>query len=121
MSRGGYNPMFIGLFSSPGPAAPLKAVPFGQDSWCKDEFGLTEAQLAVVVALLASEMVGAGLATINELTDFTGVAAQACMAPLVRGRWVEQAGRVDKSREKLWCATRRARQLLFPDGWRSAA
>lgn len=120
MSRG-VNPLFIGLFSRPGPAGRPKATPFGHDSWEKEAFDLTPAQLRVVVALLAAEFTGVGPVTIAQCEEVTGGCCHSVMPYLVRGRWAEQAGRVDRSREKLWRATRTALRRLFPNGWQVAA
>lgn len=98
----------------------MKAVPFGNESWTQEAFGLTEGQLAVVVALVAAsvsddEPLPWSAAKLAEKVRFFDCHKH--LSSLERRCWVECCGKVPGTTAKLWRPTARAIRRLKLDKW----
>lgn len=100
---------------TPGLPARLRVVPFGHDSWEREAFGLSTAQLAAVVCLCAATICGRPDCTVRELLEKTGYRAQGFLRELQRKCWVEFAGK--RGHTQYWRATPRAVERLGLKRW----
>jgi hypothetical protein len=100
----------------PGLPQPVVRVPFGNDDSWRETFGLSEAQVRTLAALIAAEAVGMVGATARQAAAVIGMSTVS-MAALERGGWVEQVARVERSTEKVWRARPRAQRELGLLSW----
>jgi hypothetical protein len=100
----------------PGLPAPMQRVPFGQDCPYRAEFGITQASVHMVVALIAAEVTQCGPATFNELGFIDFCSHNGSGAQLERSGWIKCVGRNEK-KAKLWEATPKAKRELGLEGW----
>ena len=92
-------------------------VPFGGSSWAQDTYGITEKQLAIMVALCSAALSGEPRKTIPQLEEKLGRPVQGSMAELRRKGWAEQVATVERSTAKVWQATPRAFVRLELKDW----
>lgn len=108
------------LFSGMHPGAPPKTkyTPFGQDCSYKDEFGLVESLVHVVVCVLAAEAVGLGPVTQQQMAEVSDYSVHGVHL-LERQGWVECVGKIPGTRSKLWSGTKKAWRVLGLAGWKA--
>jgi hypothetical protein len=99
-----------------GLPTPMTRVPFGQDCPYRAEFGITQAFVHMVVALIAAEVTQCGPATFNELGFIDFCSHNGSGAQLERSGWIKCVGRNEK-KAKLWEATPKAKRELGLEGW----
>jgi chromosome segregation and condensation protein ScpB len=101
----------------PGLPNPVTRVPFGQESRSKEEVGLLEAELQVVVAVVAADFTQVGPVSREDIDRIVACEATNYMARLERSGWVEVVGVLPRSTSKLYRATSKARRVLGLEGW----
>lgn len=107
--------LFTGM--SPGLPPKTKYTPFGQDCSYKDEFGIVESQVNVVVTVLAAEAVGLGPVTQQQMDAVCAYSAHGVYM-LERLGWIECSGKIPGTRSKLWRGTKKAWRVLGLAGWK---
>ena len=106
-----YHGEFFGL------PAKVKHVPFAKESPCKDATGLTAAELAVVVAVIAAEFCQIGPVSLKEIDTIVECSAHSKLRGLVAMGWLEKAGQVKGRTSKLYAPTTKAKRELGLQGW----
>jgi hypothetical protein len=86
-------------------------------SRCKAELDITEAERAIVTALISAAVVGLGPRSARQLSASIAHLAPRGLKDLQRRLWVEPAGKVEKTREQLWRPTTHAFRRLGLQGW----
>ena len=99
-----------------GLPAPVKSTPFGHETRCRDEFGITEVQLAVVVAVIAAEFVGMPPVSARDISGVVGSHASSHMWTLEKLGWAEAQKKPGTS-GKLYRATIKAKRMLGLEDW----
>ena len=99
-----------------GLPAPARYMPFGKESRCRDEFGLTETQLSVLVAIVAAEFVGVAPVSARDIAGVIGSQPNSHLWTLEKLGWVEVEKKPGTS-GKLYKPTAKAWRELGLQGW----
>jgi hypothetical protein len=107
------------LFTGIHPGLPPKVtrVPFGLESRSREATGLTEAELQVVVAVVAASYVQLGPVTHRQINDVVDCHAGAHLYSLVQSGWLEEVGKIKGCTAKMYAPTARAWRELGLSGW----
>lgn len=91
--------------------------PFGRDSKCKDETGLTESQLAVLVALVAAEFAQVTPVTASEVEALVPHQPRPRLLELTKLGFIEVVGKAPKRTTRLYKPTAKAWREFGFIGW----
>jgi hypothetical protein len=98
-----------------GLPAKVRSVPFGQESKCSAELGLTEAELECAVALIAAEFVQMGPVTARQVGELVSYKPQHPLYSLAKKGFAVAVAR--NVRELLYVPTPKAWRELGFNGW----
>ncbi len=106
-----YKGQFFGL------PAKVPHVPFANESRTREALGLTDAQLQIVVAVVAAEYVQLGPVTRRQLSDVIDCHACSLLHGLVHAGWLEVVGKVKGRTSKVYAPTAKSWRELGLQGW----